>query len=134
MPMDPFFTSAHKKHFIASPKFAALMAEIRALPPDEQRAWVDRMWRTPKEERSRAEASVMKALTFEFQRAASVRRRIGAEALFDKLNVAATHTHTHVGLGFSTEGGHGGHQNRALKVATHPNYPERSKRRVLKRT
>ena len=47
MPVDPFFTSAHKKHYIENPETGRLIKQLRSLPVGEAYALIDQ-WRKDK--------------------------------------------------------------------------------------
>jgi hypothetical protein len=106
MPLDPFFSSANKKHYVENPEHAALMAKVRAMSEDERNKWVHETYYKPLQDRTNAERTVLKALRFEWNVRARSRRRFEAEQYAYDLRTAAARTHTVVMHGQNPGGGH----------------------------
>lgn len=69
MPIDPFFTSAHKKHYINIPGVDDLYAQVKAMPYDERQKWKHDCWYNKRP--TQLESIVLRRLKFD----ASVHRR-----------------------------------------------------------
>jgi hypothetical protein len=106
MPMDPFFTSANTKHYVPNDAHAELMAKVRAMPKAERAKWMHEMKWKPLHTRTKTEASVFKALMFEWNISDRARRRFEAEHFACDLNRAAAQEHCVVLHGHSGRGGH----------------------------
>lgn len=106
MPMDPFFSSANKKHYIENPEHTALLARVRAMTDQERGKWMHAMKWKPWRDRSASEASVYRALVFEWNMRNHARNRFHGEQYAYDLRIAAVRTHTVVMHGQNTAGGH----------------------------
>jgi len=119
MPIDPFFTSAHKKHYIENPEFTALIAKVRAMPPEDRRKWMLEMKWKPLGQRSYVEAAVYKALSFEFRMAMRCKQRRQAEQFGCDINEAAKVSGCIVLHGHGSTGGHRSMHQVVAKKAWH---------------
>jgi hypothetical protein len=104
--MDPFFTSANKKHYVPNDTYAELMAKVRAMSDADRGKWMLEMKWKPFRDRTRTEKAVFKALMFEWNIKDRARRRWEAERYACDLSTAAVKSHCVVLHGFSGSGGH----------------------------
>lgn len=81
MPFDPFFSSAHKEHFVKNPRYDThVIPEVRRIEalPDEERFQVcrDLMIRQSRHELSEDEYHVLKRLNFTHNHKRRARQRV----------------------------------------------------------